>query len=121
LLLRANSIELRGRVSAGAPIRSRNESGVSEDSGEIVFFRVPLDPAALAEFRSHDPVESSGNGDGVAAPAYANASSWQAFYSFSGEELGIDWQLRLRDLTRKSEWERWKILDSRAVPLTARE
>jgi hypothetical protein len=121
LLLRPDSIELRGRVRAGAPIRSGNPSGVSEDGGEIVFFRVPLDPAALAEFRSHDPVDPLSDGNGAAAPAYASGNSWQAFYAFSGEELGIDWQLRLRDLTRKSEWERWKILESRSVPLATRE
>jgi len=27
----------------------------------------------------------------------------------------------LRDLTRKSEWERWKILESHSVPLATRE
>jgi hypothetical protein len=121
LLLRPHSIELRGRVSAGAPIRSGNGDDESGDGGETVFFRVPLDPAALAEFRSQDPADLSDDGNGTRAAAYANGNSWQAFYSFSGEELGIDWQLRLRDLTRKSEWERWKILDSRAVPLPTSE
>jgi hypothetical protein len=121
LLLRPNSIELRGQVCAGAQIPSENGRGVPAAGGDIVFFRVPLDAAALAEFRSQDPADSLGNGNGAAAESYANLNSWQAFYSFCGEKLGIEWQLRLRDLTRKSEWERWKILESHAVGLAAHE
>jgi len=120
LLLRANSLELRGHLHAGVQMPPEKGNGLPESGGDIVFFRVPLDTAALAEFRSHDPAESAGNGNGTAEP-YANGNSWQAFYSFSSEELGIDWQLRLRDLTRKSEWERWKILESHSVPLATRE
>jgi hypothetical protein len=121
LLLCPNSIELRGHVCAGARTSSGSGSGVAANSGEIVFFRVPLDPPALAEFRSYDPADSAGKGTGAAGEEYASGNSWQAFYSFFSEELGFEWQLRLRDLTRKSEWERWRILDSHAVPLATRE
>ena len=120
LLLRADSIELRGHLYAGVQTSFEKGNGLPESGGDIVFLRVPLDTAALAECRSHDPAESGNNGNGATEP-YANGKSWQAFYSFSDEELGIEWQLRLRDLTRKSEWERWKILESHSVPLATRE
>ncbi|MDR3722406.1 MAG: hypothetical protein P4L00_12460 [Candidatus Acidoferrales bacterium] len=123
LLLRANSLELRGHLISAAPDPSGNGHAAAADNGDVLFFRVPLDTAGLAEFRSHDPADSAVNGNGNAAGGEAgvNGNSWQAFYSHHNEELGIEWQLRLRDLTRKSEWERWKILESVAMPLAARE
>jgi hypothetical protein len=123
LQLRANSLELRGHLISAAPDPSGNGHAAAADNGDVLFFRVPLDNAGLAEFRSHDPADSAGNGNGNAAGGEAgvNGNSWQAFYSHHNEELGIEWQLRLRDLTRKSEWERWKILESVAMPLAARE
>ena len=123
LQLRANSLELRGHLISAAPDPSGNGHAAAADNGDVLFFRVPLDTAGLAEFRSHDPADSAGNGNGNAAGGEAgvNGNSWQAFYSHHNEELGIEWQLRLRDLTRKSEWERWKILESVAMPLAARE
>lgn len=121
LLLRPNSIELRGHVISGMQPSSGIGEAIPTEVSDIVFFRVPLEAAALAEFRSHDPAESSGNGNSAAAEPNANGNSWQAFYSFNSDELGIEWQLRLRDLTRKCEWERWKILDSHNVPFATRE
>jgi len=118
LLLRANTIELRGHLYGGAASGGKSSPN---DEGEVVFLRVPLDTAALSEFRSHDPADSPGNGNGGSPQPYANGNSWQAFYSSANEELGIEWQLRLRDLTRKSEWERWKILESQSLPLATRE
>jgi hypothetical protein len=140
LVLRANSIELRGHLISAATGPSGNGHGAAanstDDDAEITFFRVPLDAAGLAEFRSHDPANSAAgsighasgdgnggegrndnaNGNGAGASASLNGNSWQAFYSHEIAELGIEWQLRLRDLTRKSEWERWKILESPAIP-----
>jgi len=76
--------------------------------------------AELAEYRSHDPAEPASNGK-AARESALNGSSWQAFYSFRDESAGIGWQLRLRDLTQKSEWEQWKILDSPAIPVPTRD
>jgi hypothetical protein len=127
LLLRANSLELHGRLISGLPDSSGNGHVAAEDDGDVLFFRLPLDTAGLAEFRSHDPADSAsngsgnGNGNSAAGETGLNGNSWQAFYSHHNEDLGIEWQLRLRDLTRKSEWERWKILESVAMPLAARE
>jgi hypothetical protein len=124
LLLRANSLELRGHFVSAPQHPSGNGHSAAGD-GDVLFFRLPLDTAGLAEFRSHDPAEfagnGNGNGNGTPVELGVNGNSWQAFYSHHNEELGIEWQLRLRDLTRKSEWERWKILESVAMPLAARD
>ena len=129
LILRENSIELLGHLapwdggsSGGSGNGHGNGHGNGNASGyeEIVFFRVPLDANQLAEFRSHDPYTEAGNGnEGGAEPAPA-AASWHAFYSGGDEALGIDWQLRLRDLNKKSQWDRWKILETTSVPLSGR-
>ncbi len=124
LLLRANSLELRGHLISSERDPSANGHAPAADDGEVIFFHLPLDTAALAGFRGHDPADSASNGNGngnAAGDAGVNGNSWQAFYSHCDEKLGIEWQLRLRDLTRKSEWERWKILESVAMPLAARD
>jgi hypothetical protein len=102
LLLRQNALELCClRATDG------NGNGRSNEAGneEITFFRVPLDAAQLAEFRSEDPFA----GTNVSA---ANGNSWQAFYACQNEKLGFEWQLSLRDLEKRAEWEQWKILES---------
>ena len=122
LLLRANAIELRGHfVDRGKlPEVSGIGQAAAAVAGDVIFFRVPLDSASLAEFRSHDPADTSGKGISV-NDHHANGHAWQAFYFDRDEETGIDWQLRLRDLSQKSEWEQWKILDSPAIPMGTRE
>ncbi len=123
LLLRANSLELRGRLLFEAQNPSANGHGSAAENGDVQFFRIALDTARLAEFRSHDPAEAADNGssNGAGGESSLNGNSWQAFYSHQNDALGIEWQLRLCDLTRKSEWERWKILETGAAPLAARE
>jgi hypothetical protein len=100
LLLRQNSLELSRR----SPRPSDSQPGAQPGEGDTVFLRVPLDAALLSEFRSHDPVPPS-----VDPPALGN--SWQAFYSSEDQQLGYEWQLLLRDLEKKAEWEHWKILE----------
>jgi hypothetical protein len=100
LLLRQNSLELCRR----SPCPSDNQPGAQSGEDDTVFLRVPLDAALLSEFRSHDPGPNS-----VEAPALGN--SWQAFYSSQDQQLGYEWQLSLRDLEKKAEWEQWKILE----------
>jgi hypothetical protein len=121
LLLRANSLELRGRLLSDPHLRSGNGRGTPAEDGDVVFFRVPLDTARLAEFRSHDPAAIANNGNAAGDESGVSGNSWQAFYSHQNEELGFEWQLRLCDLTRKSEWERWKILETSPVPLATKE
>jgi hypothetical protein len=123
LLLRANSLELRGRLISHPHLPSGNGHPTAAEDGDVVFFRVPLDSARLAEFRSHDPADiaKSGSGNVAGDEPGVNGNSWQAFYSHQNEELGFEWQLRLCDLTRKSEWERWKILETSPMPLASKE
>jgi len=111
LLLRANSVELCGHLLGnplGATENGHRDAAVLTD---VVFLRVPLDPAQLAAFRSQDP-NHNGTGDSTPHEPSARANSWQAFYSGRKDTLGIEWQLRLQDLSKRSEWERWKILES---------
>jgi hypothetical protein len=116
LVLRENSVDLIGHLAGGA---SANGNRTQTGHEEVALFQVPLDRGLLAEFRSHDPSDSADNesGNSRADEIPANANSWHAFYSDRNDGLGIEWQLRLRDLNKKSEWERWKILESAAMPL----
>jgi hypothetical protein len=90
---------------------------------DVAFFRVPLDATRLAEFRSDSPVVDlrTGNGNCEANEISTNGSSWQAFYSHEDESLGVEWQLWLRDLSKRAEWERWKILESNTMPIAVGE
>ena len=86
---------------------AKTDSGIGNEAAgddcNTVFFRVPLDTARLAEFRSHDPAHAANNGNGSAAggdPGLKPGDSWQAFYSQQNEDADFEWHLRLRDLTR---------------------
>jgi hypothetical protein len=112
LSLRQDALELSG----ARPASKDSNSGIGELEGErVIFFRTPLDPALLPEFRSHDPAAPS-NGNGSAHGRAGSAAYWQTFYSWEDESLGLEWQLSLRDLTRKAEWEHWRILESPNLP-----
>jgi hypothetical protein len=111
LVLGRETIELLGRLR-GPASREANGNGARGES-EAKLFSVSLDTAQLAEFRRRDPVEEGDeknsnpgrNGWRVAA------DSWRALYAATNEQAGFEWQLCVRDLTRKANWERWKILD----------
>jgi hypothetical protein len=125
LVLRADSLELCGHLAPAQEPASANGRRTATGREDVIFFRVPLDPELLAEFRSPDPLALEGEaeaekGGGNLPPdeMAASESSWQAFYSDCNEAFGIEWQLRLRDLGKKAEWDRWRILES-AAPFTA--
>jgi hypothetical protein len=82
-----------------------NGSAVRID--EFVFFRIPLDAAKLGEYRKSE-TEDSGDSSGTRT-AVPSADSWIAYFAHHDEQRGVDWQLCIRDLTRKEEWERWKV------------
>jgi hypothetical protein len=124
LVLRANALELQGHLGALAESATGNGHAAVPPRDPMVFFRLPLDPEQLAEFRSHDPLVAAnaagpdnGGGQSAASDIGPGGNSWQAFYSNHNEALGIEWQLRLRDLGKKAEWERWRILESGAIPV----
>jgi hypothetical protein len=114
LLLRPSALELCGSF---LPAGSGNGHPHASGDEKIVFLRVPLEATLLAEFRSHDPLSNAVPKDDPpsARNLLDNGNSWQAFYSHQDEELGIDWQLWYRDLEKKVEWERWRILESASV------
>jgi hypothetical protein len=116
LLLRRSELELRGHRSSSTSDSPGNGRRSEPSDEEVVFFRVPLDKALLAEFRTQDPADVTGNGSGDSGRAMvpALASSWQAFYSHPDEPLGVEWQLRLRDLNEGAE--RPNIPESAAIP-----
>jgi hypothetical protein len=118
LLLRTNSVELCGHLRANPLSLSENGHRDATDLKEVVFLRVPLELAQLAAFRSHDPA-NNGSGDPTPHQVPARANSWQAFYSGRNETFGIEWQLRLHDLSKRSEWERWRILESPPIDLVS--
>lgn len=132
LILRADSLELCGHLACAAEGASGNGRRGAAGLEDVLFLRVPLDPALLAEFRSPDPLAVEGedggeNGGGAVGSGRfaademgASPSSWQAFYTGRNEALGIEWQVRLRDLGKKAEWDRWRILESEELPFTAR-
>jgi hypothetical protein len=126
LVLRGNSIELCGRISSGAETVPGNGCHTTNDLHDVIFFHVPLDKAQLTRFRSSDPAEGTNgeeaDGDGEQSVMFepgASGNSWRGFYSDRDEALGLEWQLRLYDLTKRSEWERWRILESGVTPLVA--
>ena len=116
LVLKEKSVELCAHL---LPSHGSNcHSHVSGDN-EVVFFRVPFDSAELAEFRSHDPSENGANGAGP--EAQFNHSFWRTFYSHRDEEAGFEWQLRVLDLNKKGQWDRWKILEPEVDPVAGNE
>jgi hypothetical protein len=134
LTLRGNFVELSGHMitlgtgnghgngSNGHGSGNCDGSIPSQIEGESILFRVPLDSAKLAEFRSQDPSNGLETGNNHSdSPASISGetigSNWQAFYSNHDENLGIEWQLWLRDLSKKAEWERWKIIETTPIPL----
>jgi hypothetical protein len=134
LALRGNFLELAahlihvgsGNGSSRAGTANVGGKGGISDDDESIILRVPLDTAKLAEFRSHDPASGveNGNGQGGAPAQNTNGSgpgNWQAFYSNDDENLGLNWQLWVRDLSKKAEWERWKIIETSAIPLARDE
>ncbi len=89
---------------------------------EQILFAVALDAERLAQYRVPD---GSGNENSEMdeilermtdeIPA-ALGNSWIANFAREDDSLGIEWNLSLRDLTRQSDWKRWKVFE--AVQMT---
>ena len=110
LVLKEKSVELCAHL---LPMPGTNGHSKISATNEMVFFRVPLDSAELTEFRSHDP---RANADG--SEPQLNHAAWRAFYSHRDELAGFEWQLWVRDLNKKGEWDRWRILEPAVDPVT---
>jgi hypothetical protein len=110
LVLDRNAIKLCGDWEQGGKVDQANRAAAS---CEATIFRVPLDFAQLAEFRRREPAggrEERGPNSMANGPP-TEAASWRAFYAFADERVGFEWQLGIRDLVRKADWDRWKILE----------
>ena len=115
LALRGNCLELR---ATGPCFETTERSSGDLIDRDEVLFRAPLDSELLREFRTEDPANApNGNGNGNGAGQTPNAVPWQAFYAWHDERRGLEWHLHLRNLRRKSEWDRWKILESAHTPM----
>lgn len=126
LLLRGDALELRARqISAGTERNGNGRLDSPDSSQTAVLLELPLDPAQLHDYRRNEsesaPEEDRGGNESVNgtpnAKPLGSASFWHAFYSGSDETLGIEWELHLRDLSKKVEWERWHIWESGAIPV----
>ncbi len=125
LFLSGDALELRATLFSGVAENSANGHSDSRHAGDsAVLLRLPLDANRLSEYLRNDPesgdddahASDNGRANGTAHPQRTNnAGFWQGFYSASDEALGIEWELRLRDLGKKAEWERWRIWDAGAV------
>lgn len=124
LVLQRDALELRAwQISAPAEANGNGKpNGLGERQPEVLL-HLPLDAAQLEEFRGNDPERASeeehtGNGKHGTRPERLNSASyWHVFYSGADEVLGIEWEMRLRDLGKKAEWERWHIWESGAIPV----
>jgi hypothetical protein len=119
LAMDGDAIELSAKFAAASDLLSDQLTGKGFESVEETFFRVPLDTQALSEFRGEDPAETT-DGNGSSNGHGATAGSWRAFYAREDAERGIEWQLRVIDLNRKTDWDRWKILESTAPQVSSR-
>ncbi|MGH9688037.1 MAG: hypothetical protein ACRD5K_13195 [Candidatus Acidiferrales bacterium] len=126
LLLRGDALELRAmQISATAETNGNGRFNLPNPSQTVVLFQLPLDPARLDEYRRNDSEsaseEDSGGNEGINGTRNAqplnSASFWHVFYAGSDETLGIEWELSLRDLGKKVDWERWHIWESGSIPV----
>jgi hypothetical protein len=118
LKLHRNFIELRGQLLSALEDTDGNHHRASNTkSDDLLFLHIPLDPNLLAEFQTCDPAEKTlleekhFGADGFAPVA----QSWHAFYENRDENTGTEWHLRLLDLRLKSDWDRYRILDTRTI------
>ncbi len=124
LLLRGDALELRAALIWDSTEPNGNgNSGAPHDRQTGLLLHLPLDAVQLEEFRGNDAEHAgeeahAGNGgNGATRQRLNSASYWQALYSGTDEAHGIEWEMRLRDLGKKAEWERWHIWESGAIPV----
>jgi hypothetical protein len=117
---RAPTIELRW--DNGALVLCALQDRRATSSDDVITLRpeeknllcVPLDQARLEPFRQ----AQEGEQDGIAA-VFGNGSSnghqFMVMYGSEDDAAGIGWHLWVRDLVKRSEWDRWKIVEAQQM------
>jgi hypothetical protein len=122
---RAPTIELRWHDGELELCALQNRHATTEDDvitlvpEERILLSVPLDSTRLEPFRkaresapdeiAADFEKAPGNGHD------SNGHRFMAFYGNEDDDTGIEWHLWLRDLVRRSEWDRWKIVEAQQM------
>jgi hypothetical protein len=82
----------------------------SQSADEGIVFCIPLDVEQLAEFRAPETEDA----DPAAAPLGTGslpADVNVASFCYQDERQGVDWQLHVRELRRRTASERWTLLE----------
>jgi len=86
---------------------------------ENIFFTVPLDAERLAAFRKPEETPDSDVAQVLEKISDDGASgrgrAWMAFYGQQNDEVGYEWNLCLRDLLKRADWERWKVIEPEQI------
>lgn len=119
---RVPTIELRWQDGALALCALQDRrAGVDDDvialvPDERILLSVPLDPELLEPFRQAGvSAQEDMPEEFIKLPsneAAANGHQFVAFYGSDDVDSGIEWHLCLRDLARRSEWDRWRIVEA---------
>jgi hypothetical protein len=116
LVWRDNRLDLVAR--AGGYLAA-NYNDITLTPDERLLLSIPMDPELLQPYRQIDetpPVESEESITQMAESGAQQSAPWVAYYSHEDRQLGIEWHLYLRDLSKQSEWKRWRIVES--LPMT---
>jgi hypothetical protein len=119
---RMPTIELRWQDGALALCALQDRrAGVDDDvialvPDERILLSVPLDPELLEPFRQAEvSAQEDMPEEFIKLPsseAAANGHQFVAFYGSDDADSGIEWHLCLRDLARRSEWDRWRVVEA---------
>lgn len=119
---RVPTIELRWNEGTLELCALQDRSRTGEDDvitlrpEERTLLSVPLDATRLEAFRATvGPASQDGTAEvGGAAGNGTNSNGHQfmAFYTSEDNDTGIEWHLWMRDLVRRSEWDRWKTFEA---------
>ncbi len=122
---RVPTIELRWRDSELELCALQNRHATNEDDvitlvpEERILLCLPLDPSRLEPFRkAHESGQDETTADFEKAPGNGHNSNGHQFmvcYGSEDDDTGIAWHLWLRDLVRRSEWDRWKIVEAQQM------
>lgn len=110
LQLHSDSLALcapQGRSAGGWEVRA------GSDAQETVLVAVPLDTAQLAKYRMPEVAPGDTEFEAVSGrdtPAQREELGI-AFYGHEDEARGVNWQLCLREATRREQWQRWKVIE----------